>query len=137
MAGRGSIIVKKIAKIIVIILVILVLLFGAFSAFVLLGKDKALNLEVNSINLDEIQDGVYTGSYSGFRWSNTVEVTVKNHQITDIKVKKSQVFITPETTSELIERIKLSQNTKVDVVTGATADSNAFMKAVENALKKQ
>ena len=137
MTERSKHIVKKIVKIIAIILIIVALAMGALVTFVCLGKDKALDLELDSINLDEIQDGVYTGSYSGFRWSNMVEVTVKNHQITDIVVKKSQVFITQETTSGLIERIKSAQDTKVDVVTGATADSNAFMKAVENALKKE
>jgi uncharacterized protein with FMN-binding domain len=97
-------------------------------------KRKTIGIELNGINLDSVADGTYVGSYNGYRWSNTVEVTVKNHQIINISVKKPQVFAKEETIQELTESVVSKQTTEVDVVTGATADSKAFLKAVENAL---
>jgi uncharacterized protein with FMN-binding domain len=108
---------------------------GGFFAFVLLGKDAAIGITLENVPLNNVADGVYDGSYSGFRWSNTVEVTVKDHEITNVTVTHPQVFMKPETVDTLTERIVTQQQTDVDVVSGATADSKAFLKAVENALK--
>jgi uncharacterized protein with FMN-binding domain len=64
-----------------------------------------------------------------------VQVTVKDHSISDITVVKQQVIMTPDTQAALTEKVLSAQNTQVDAVSGATATSNAFLKAVENALK--
>jgi uncharacterized protein with FMN-binding domain len=117
------------------ILIALVVVVGGFFAFVLLGKDAAIGITLENVPLNNVADGVYDGSYSGFRWSNTVEVTVKDHEITNVTVTHPQVFMKPETVDTLTERIVTQQQTDVDVVSGATADSKAFLKAVENALK--
>ena len=121
-------------KALLIILIVLVVIIGAFSGFILLGKSRTLNLTLNGVSLSAVADGVYTGSYSGFRWSNTVEVTVKDHRITDIAVVKEQVIITPETAAALKDEVLEAQNTQVDAVASATVTSKAYLKAVENAL---
>lgn len=110
---------------------------GGFLAFVLLGKDTTMALAPKTVPLENLADGVYHGNYSGFRWSNTVEVTVKDHRITGISVVKPQVFIKPETADELTKRVKEAQSPDVDVVTGATVDSKGFLQAVENALESK
>ncbi len=117
------------------ILIGIAAIFGGFLAFILLGKEAALALAVENVPLETVADGVYEGSYNGFRFSNTVEVAVENHQITDITVVQPQVFIKDETVDELKNRVTVQQCTDVDAVSGATADSHAFLKAVENALK--
>ena len=45
------------------------------------------------------------------------------------------MFIKNETVNELTERVLSKQSTDVDAISGALADSKAFLKAVENALK--
>mgnify|MGYP000889768326 CR=1 FL=1 len=82
-------------------------------------------------------NGAYIGSYQGFRWSNTVEVTVKDNKITDIVVLKPQLFAKQETIDTITQRIISAQSTDVDLVSGATADCKAYIKAIENALKNQ
>ncbi len=127
---------KAIKKILIPFLIILVLMIAGFSTFLLMGKEKALQLTTAEITLTGVEDGVYTGSYQGFRWSNTVEVTVRNHKIVSIRTLKPQVFAKDETIETLTEKILSSQSTDVDAVSGATADSKAYLKAVENALKQ-
>jgi uncharacterized protein with FMN-binding domain len=60
-------------------------------------------------------------------------VTVTDHRIVDVEVVKSpngRAGIGQELKTWIIK----SQSPAVDVVSGATADSKAFLKAVENAL---
>jgi uncharacterized protein with FMN-binding domain len=117
------------------ILIGIAVVFGGLMAFVMLGKEAAIALAIENVSLENVSDGVHAGSYDGFRFSNMVEVTVKNHEITDITVTKPQVFMKEETADELVGRVTQQQCTEVDVVSSATADSKAFLKAVENALK--
>ncbi len=126
---------KKIFKgFIIFLLVLAVFTVGLFS-FILLGRGKTLNLDIGNVELDKISDGVYTGNYDGFRWSNSVKVTVKDHKITEIQVVKPQAFAKKENYDSLSSELIRNQSLEVDIVSGATADSKAFLKAVENALK--
>lgn len=128
---------SKAIKVLFLTLLILALLIGSFSTFILIGKGKVLNIELKGVALQSVEDGSYVGDYSGYRWSNTVEVTVRNHQITGITVKKPQLFAKSETIQELTSRVIAEQTTEVDAVSGATADSKAFLHAVENALMQK
>lgn len=125
---------KKGLKVFLTILGVLVALMIAFIVFVIGGKDATINQKVGDVNLAVVDDGVYTGNYAALRWSNTVEVTIKNHAITDIKVTSPQVLANPETADTMTQEVLAAQNLQVDAVSGATADSKAFLKAVENAL---
>lgn len=112
--------------------------FLAFVAVIMvyavLGKGQTLGLQIGSVNLADIPDGEYTGVYDCWRWSNTVLVTVHDHQITKIESVKG-----PSGRDSIREyltgRIVDAQSPEVDAVSGATADSKAFLKAVENALQ--
>ncbi len=128
---------KKVLTVLCSILIAFVLIIAGLLTFVLLGKDTTLNQQIGDVNLEGVTDGVYTGRYSGFRWSNTVEVTVKDHQITDIKVVKPQMFAKVTTYAEITDRVKEQQNLKVDAVAGASVDTKAFLKAVESAIDGQ
>lgn len=101
--------------------------------FAFLGKKQTLALQIESVNLADIPDGEYTGTYDCYRWSNTVVVTVKDHQITDIEAVKGPNG-RDDIRNDLTERMIEAQSPAVDAVSGATADSKAFLKAVENAL---
>ncbi|SDM89778.1 FMN-binding protein [Acetanaerobacterium elongatum] len=128
---------KKILKIFGCIILVIALIIIGFATFILLGKDSTMKQPIGDINLSNVEDGVYTGSYNGFRFSDAVEVIVKNHEITDIKVIKPQLFAKESVYQELTEKVKEQQSLDVDAVTGATADTKAFLKAVENAIKNK
>ena len=117
-----------------IILAVFALLVVAILGFALLGKGSTESLKLNGATAAALENGVYSGSYDAFRWSNAVAVTVKDHRIESIRVTKPQVVAKPETIEELTSRVLQSQSTAVDTVSSATIDSKAFLKAVENAL---
>ena len=76
------------AIVLIIVAVILVIIFIFASA----GLKKVGKLNIGKIDLSKLADGVYPGEFKGYRWSNQVEVTVKNHQIAGIKIIKDIVF---------------------------------------------
>lgn len=109
------------------IIFILLLAVGYF--FLTRGLSEMQELTVNEVNLAEKSDGSYTGEFNRYRWSETVDVTVEGQQIVQIQPSDKQRHH-----DELINRIIEEQALRVDVVSGATVSSNAFLKAVENAL---
>ena len=125
---------KVILRVFLILLALLLLLAAGGMAFVLLGKAKTEQATLAGVSLQSVADGTYEGSYSAFRWSNTVEVTVKNHHIVSIEQTKPQTIAKPETIEKLIESVIAAQNTNLDAVSGATLDQKAFLFAVEDAL---
>ena len=106
-------------------------------AFAFLGKQATLEASLQGKNAQALADGQYTGHYSAFRFSNTVTVQVVNGQITDIAVVTPQVAAKPVIMDTLRTEIIHQQTTAVDTVAGATADSKAYLKAIENALDPQ
>ncbi len=118
------------------IFIMLILVIAGFMAFILLGKEKTLRLSTGDTQILPAEDGIYIGSYQGLRWSNTVEVTVKANKIENIRILKPQIFAKQETIDTMTQRILSKQSTEVDIVSGATADCKAYLKAVENALKQ-
>ena len=133
---QGSIKYKKRTwlKVVWIILAVFALIIVAVLGFAMLGKGSTESLKLNGATAEALEDGVYAGNYDAFRWSNAVEVTVKDHQIEAIRVTKPQVAAKPATIEQLTSRVLSSQSTEVDTVSSATIDSKAFLKAVEDAL---
>ena len=125
---------KKGLKIFLIVIAILFVLIGLTLAAALPGLTEVTDLDIESVDLTQIPDGSYTGSYDSYRWSTTVEVTILDHRITDIQ----SVIIQDgrdSLTEDLKEKVLSEQTVDVDAVSGATASSNAYLKAIENALK--
>lgn len=125
---------KKIFRVIKTILFILIIIAALMSAFLLIGKNKALDQQINPVDLAKIPDGVYVGAFNDFRWSNKVEVTVDNHEIVAIAIQSKQLIDSAQVMDQLIPAVIAAQSPDVDAVSGATADSNAYLKAIENAL---
>lgn len=103
-------------------------------AVALPGRKDALNLQIEGVDLTQIEDGTYNGTYECHRFTNSVTVTVTDHRITEIEILKTQSG-RDEIDRQLIDEILLAQTPALDAVSGATADKNAFLKAVENALE--
>jgi len=115
---------------IAIVIVILIALFLVVTN----GLSEGMKVTLNGIDLADISDGSYTGTYDFKRWSNTVAVHVENHRIVDIEIVED-VMAAGTTSDEVIKRVIEAQNTDIDVVSGATVTSKAYLKAIENALE--
>lgn len=117
----------KIITITVVVLVVAMVLFAT------VGLKEALNLSIGSVDMASVADGRYVGEYHNGRFSNTVAVTVADHQITGVEAIKA-ADNRGAIVAELAGRILAAQQPNVDAVAGATASSKSFLKAVENAL---
>lgn len=83
-----------------------------------------------------IADGVYKGTGTGFKGNMTVEVTVKNQQITAIEVTATNDDAKwfDRAYSTVVSDIIKNQTADVDSVSGATYSSMGIKEAVANAL---
>jgi uncharacterized protein with FMN-binding domain len=82
-------------------------------------------------------DGVFRGSYdlSPTPVKVTLDVTVSNHQITQIDIIEHFCSPIGKKAEKIISQIIQKQSLDVDTVSGATASSKAILKAVENAVQ--
>jgi Polyferredoxin len=81
-------------------------------------------------------DGVYEGTGTGFKGNMTVEVTVKNQQITGIEVTgtNDDAKWFDRAYNTVVSNIIKNQTVDVDSVSGATYSSMGIKQAVSNAL---
>lgn len=126
---------KKILKLLGIVLVIFLLAGIGFGFFMMNGQSKVLIDVPEGIDLSQVPDGVYSGSYDGYRWKNTLSITVSNHQIVSIEIMDDITIEVADVTNDLFNRVIQENNTLVDVVAGATISSHAYLHAIEAAFQ--
>ncbi len=108
----------------------------AVGMLVVVAKDRDLrDLVINEVDLSRIPDGVYVGSFRNWRMMNEVEVTVEDHRIIAIENTNNM----PDDRSRTIveqatEAVLAGQSVQIDTISGASLNTKAFQKAVENAL---
>ena len=123
-------------KSLVVLGVIILLIIAALIA-ITNGLSEGQNVALNGVDLSIISDGDYTGTYEKGRWTNTILVHVRNHDITGIDIVKDVLAAgITNCSEEVFRRVMEKQNTQIDVVSGATVTSKAYLKAIEDALKK-
>lgn len=125
---------KLFLKIFLAVVIVVVLAVGGFGFYITRGLDTGAKLDIGSVDLSKVEDGVYKGDYNSGRFSNEVSVTVKDHKITNIEVVKDVAISKPEVTKELFDNVIENQNVDVDTVSGATVTSKAYLEAIKNAL---
>lgn len=128
--------IKSFFKVILSIFIVAIIIIGGGVVYLKNGLETGNELIINNVNIASLSDGSYNGKYDGGRWSNEVSIAIKNHKITKIDVIKDVVFKKPEVTEEILNKVIKNQNINVDVVSGATVTSKAYLKSIENALKK-
>ncbi len=120
-------------------IVILAIVLVAIAAIALAVNGVLIRVSANlealktKIDLNTIQDGVYSGSYSAFPVSAEVNVTVKAHRITSIDIIRhdnGQGAPAEAIPGKVVE----AQSLQVDSVSGATYSSRVILKAIEGAL---
>ncbi len=119
---------KKPRKIAITFIVLIIIVgVGYFAAS--RGLSEMQEIVIKDVSPDEVPDGVYTGEFNQYRWTYRVNVTVQDGKIVDIQFDNGGTL-----EQELAERIITKQSLDVDINTGATVNSKAFLKAVEKAL---
>ncbi|HWT75354.1 MAG TPA: FMN-binding protein [Mobilitalea sp.] len=86
-----------------------------------------------SLDLSNVQDGTYTGSEDGGIVKASVEVTVKDHVITNVKILSHECG-KGKPAEVIVNDIVNNNSLEVDTVSGATYSSNVIKVAVYNAL---
>jgi uncharacterized protein with FMN-binding domain len=94
------------------------------------------SIVITSPDLSKVADGIYQGKSKVGPVRVTLDVAVQNGVITSINIikhfngrgKKAEAIV-----PQIIE----AQSLDVDVISGATGSSKAFLLAVENALTKE
>jgi uncharacterized protein with FMN-binding domain len=127
---------KKILKIFITLIIIIAVIIAGVMISLTQGLEEGKNIEIKGINMTNVEDGTYKGRYELGRWSNELEVTVKENKITDIKILKDVKYASPDVSDKLFDEVIEAQNSKVDTVSGATVTSKAYLKSIENALIK-
>ncbi len=98
--------------------------------------EEETNAAAAEIEVSNLEDGVYSGTGTGFRGAITVSVTVSDGKITDITVVSQQedreYFDRADDT--MISRDLSAQSGDVDTVSGATYSSDGILEAVADAL---
>jgi uncharacterized protein with FMN-binding domain len=125
---------KKIVKILLGIIGVIVLGISVMAFILMNGMNTAQALELNQIDLTQIDDGKYVGTYETTRWSNKVEVVIENHEIKEITIVKDVMIALEGLSDRLFKRVIDNQSIEVDIETGSTITSKAYLKAIENAL---
>lgn len=115
---------------IVVGVIVVLLLLGLFA--VTRGMKDIRKLEIHDIDISSLEDGEYEGSYHKTRWNYRVKLTVKDGRIEDVSfIEKPDDGKFSKNASEEILK---AQSVQIDTVSGATINTRAFQKAVENAL---
>lgn len=92
--------------------------------------------EVQIVDVSQVKDGTYQGGEEETSLVKvSVEVTVKNHRITDIcllRHENGKGYIAESMIPEMLEK----NTSEVDTVSGATMSSKTIKAALRNALAK-
>ena len=92
-------------------------------------------VEITTPDLAKIQDGTYTGDFDAILVSADVDVMVKDHKITEIRINKHDNG-RGKKAEAITDQVIAKQSLAVDTVSGATNSSKVILKAIENALEK-
>src|SRR5690554_4593700 len=128
---------KRKSKIIIIVLIVVILVIAGGIIGVVATLQNNLD-KLNQMNIDvdlsQVEDGEYHGSYSMFPVSAEVKVVVQNHKIKQIEIlehSQAKGANGEKITDSVIEE----QTLEVDAISKATYSSRVILLAIENALK--
>lgn len=127
---------KKSKKVLLITFIAVLLLFLAGKIVMGNMVRNVQNIYVSMPGLSDIQDGDYIGEYSITPVHVKVEVSVSDHQITNIAILQHDNGLGSKAESIVNDVVK-EQSLDVDAVSGATVSSKCILKAVENAIENK
>lgn len=126
---------KKLIKIVVVLLVIVLIGVIGFSFWSTKLVKEAAALKDVSIDMSEVEDGVYEGHSELGPVIVDVKVIVENSKIIEVEILQHQNGL-GQTANVIVEDMVDKNTYDVDAVSGATVSSEIIMNAVNDALKK-
>lgn len=124
-------------KTIVAICTVVAVTWGGYYLYNLNKYKKTINeIQIESVNLNNIQDGKYNGKFDANLICAEVEVTVDDHKIKDIDLIR-HTNERGEKAEAVIDEVIEKQTINVDTISGATNSSKVILKAIENALNNK
>ena len=127
---------KKVLKIIGIVVLVIIIASGGMVIYMSRGLSEGREMVIQEVDLSNVGDGVYEGSHQGGRWSNRVSVTVKDHEITQIEVIEDIRFSDEALKIQIIDAVMAQQSTQVDIISGATVSSKAYLQSIQQAFQQ-
>jgi len=116
----------------------------AFFIMVFTGCGKMMNkieetrvMEIKDVDLASVADGTYKGSHPVGPMKYVVDVTVSDHKIASIDIVEA--FSGNEYSRKgqaILDSVIANKSLEIDVITGATVTSKAYLAAIEDALRK-
>ena len=97
-------------------------------------SDRIKEYQLPDINLSEIEDGGYRGSFRYHKSTYETLVEVKNHRIENIQVLQAEWDKYDEMALPVLQNVIEQQSLQVDVVTGATKSCKLYLLTIHNAL---
>lgn len=99
-------------------------------------REQVDDITISQMNLFQIPDGVYQGSYE-VKWvAAEVKVIVKNNKIVHIELLKHKNG-RGQAAEVITQKVIEEQSLGVNVISGATSSSKVILKAIEKALKSK
>ncbi|HCA28286.1 MAG TPA: FMN-binding protein [Ruminococcaceae bacterium] len=110
---------------------------GAYQLIREMQKNMAVvsDMQIEDVDISTVSDGTYEGSYGTTLVRASVELTIKGHKITDIKLTKHDNGM-GKAAESIPDMVVKSGTLQVDTVSGATYSSKVILKAIENALNQ-
>ncbi len=99
-----------------------------------IGMGDIKKLTIVNVDISQLPDGIYSGSYHKARWTYDAKVTIKDHRIVEIVNTNAKMNTMGDFNQKIAAAIIAQQSPNIDVVGGATVNTRAFAKAVELAL---
>ena len=129
---------RKMGWIIALVIIVALGIGGAIGwSYLSKEHNEAKNLPLNKVDFGKLEDGTYIGEYEGgmYKWrENEIRVTVSSGKVSKVEVLKHKENQTLEFTNELFSRVIEAQSLQVDVISGSTLTSKAYLQGAENAL---
>ena len=124
---------KKKRIILTVVGVLVVVIIGGIVAFF---PWAMRDVAPQGVDMAAVTDGSHIGIFEQGRFSNTLVVHVKNGMIVGIDIERD-VFGAGITNAsdEVFRRVLIAQDTRIDAVSGSTVTTNAYLMAIEDALR--
>lgn len=127
---------------IIALVVVALVALGGYIGWTSVNREhtEAANLPLRQGSFGKLHDGIYTGDYAGgmYKWRvNSVQIDVQDGKVANIQLDNTKDPGAKNTdASTLYQRVIAAQSLDVDVISGATLTSKAYLKAVEDAVSK-
>lgn len=98
-------------------------------------KAKINDIKISHVEISDIKDGIYQGSFDADVIAAEVEVEVKDKAIKNIKILEHKTDKGARGEA-VVQKVIDAQSLEVDVISGASNSSKVILKAIDNALTK-